>query len=247
MQERVLERTLPPVPARYTPSSFWALCFGFGYDSSTDDYKVVLGLRKSEYVTCFVMLTLKFNVWKFIGEIKYKFNYRIGTLCNGALHWPMFHENHQTSNVSSNTNMKLVTVSFDLSEHHFKEMSPPDDDDPLYKSLNKYRMMLGIMGERLCIFRPITFSVHHEIWIMNKYNVKESWRMVGPHDCWKEPQSQLLLRSLVFTGLRSHKLFERPYIRMCKNCWEIGSPIYVRSLVSPHTPFLTNPRFYNLH
>ena len=34
-------------------------CSGFGYDSLTDDYKVVLGTRKIDYKTCFKVFSLK--------------------------------------------------------------------------------------------------------------------------------------------------------------------------------------------
>ncbi|XP_076891458.1 F-box protein CPR1-like [Bidens hawaiensis] len=41
-------------------------CWGFGYDSSIDDYKVIAGFSKNLHIkrTCFHVLTLKSNVWK---------------------------------------------------------------------------------------------------------------------------------------------------------------------------------------
>ncbi|MFS8013249.1 putative F-box associated interaction domain-containing protein [Helianthus anomalus] len=44
------------------------VCMGFGYDSCTDDYKVILGLRKKIYLkrTRFHALTLKSNTWKLL-------------------------------------------------------------------------------------------------------------------------------------------------------------------------------------
>ncbi|KAK1419894.1 hypothetical protein QVD17_29321 [Tagetes erecta] len=239
-----VETKLPQIPG-YTPSSYWAFCCGFGYDSSTDDYKVVVGLKKSEYLTSFMMLGLRSSVWKVIGEKKYMFNSRIGTLCNGALHWLMFPQNHHTSNSNSNNNSncnsnknrKAMILSFDLCQHTFKEMPPPDDD-PLYQSLDKNSMTLGIMGECLCILERVSFiHPHHNIWIMNKYDVKEPWGIVGAHDCGKDAQPQHLLRSLECVEYRRDDLFTRPYIRMCKNCFETDTPVFVRSLVSPHAPF----------
>ncbi|CAH1452896.1 unnamed protein product [Lactuca virosa] len=86
-------------------------CWGFGYDSSTDDYKVVLEFRKRVGWTCFQVLSLKSNVWKLIGDVKYSFLSRIGILCNGALHWIM--------KDSSSPNKKRVITSFRLSEEKF--------------------------------------------------------------------------------------------------------------------------------
>ena len=50
----------------------WSMCCGFGYDSSSDDYKFVAGLPKGDH-TLFKEFSLKSNVWKVIGELKYKF------------------------------------------------------------------------------------------------------------------------------------------------------------------------------
>ncbi|XP_076898729.1 F-box/kelch-repeat protein At3g23880-like [Bidens hawaiensis] len=245
-----VHRKLPQLPG-YTPSSFWPLCCGFGYDSSSDDYKVVAGMRKSEYVTCFFMLTLKSNVWKVFADVKYMFNSRNGVLCNGALHWVMFAQTHNTSNGDGNNKMnkKAVILSFDLSQHIFKEIPQPDDD-PLYQSLGvgvpkrywRYMtdMSLGIMGECLCIF-PFTSIPSHIIWVMNKYNVKESWGIVGPHDCEiLECQSMHLMTTLELSSPSRVDLFTIFGRRMCRNCEFIGTPVFVRSLVSPHDPFLNS-------
>ncbi|KAI7735026.1 hypothetical protein M8C21_028143, partial [Ambrosia artemisiifolia] len=49
------------------------VCWGFGYDSSTDDYKVIAGFMKDWHSkhTRFHALTLKSNTWKAIGKVKY--------------------------------------------------------------------------------------------------------------------------------------------------------------------------------
>ncbi|XP_076884904.1 F-box/kelch-repeat protein At3g23880-like [Bidens hawaiensis] len=67
-------------------SFYWA--FGFGYDSSTDDYKVIVGGQDvpCNSKTWFQVLSLKSNVWRVVGELKYAFSTRFGILCNGALH-----------------------------------------------------------------------------------------------------------------------------------------------------------------
>ncbi|CAH1419896.1 unnamed protein product [Lactuca virosa] len=67
------------------------MIYGFGYDSSKDDYKVVLGFMKDSNHTCFLMFTLKSNVWEVIGEVNYTFISRVGVLYNGSLHWVVCH------------------------------------------------------------------------------------------------------------------------------------------------------------
>lgn len=64
--------------------------WGFGYDSSINDYKVIVGFAEGKYKTCFYMLTLKTNIWKYIGDINYQVTIkRYGILYEGALYWFM--------------------------------------------------------------------------------------------------------------------------------------------------------------
>nr|GFC09846.1 F-box/kelch-repeat protein At3g06240-like [Tanacetum cinerariifolium] len=81
-------------------------CKGFGFDSSIDDYKVVIGFRNEHsksYV--FEVLTLKSNVWRSVYvESGYDIVFGNGILCNGAIHWASYRNN------------KKVIVSFHLSK-----------------------------------------------------------------------------------------------------------------------------------
>ncbi|XP_071687010.1 F-box/kelch-repeat protein At3g06240-like [Rutidosis leptorrhynchoides] len=66
--------------------------WGFGYDSSTHDYKVVVGFNESEHHTRFQVLSLKSNEWRFIGDghyssTRYNTDYsNVGFLYDGTLH-----------------------------------------------------------------------------------------------------------------------------------------------------------------
>nr|GEU78612.1 F-box protein CPR1-like [Tanacetum cinerariifolium] len=64
---------------------FDSSCWGFGYDSITGDFKVVLGVLKGKDQTCFQVISLKSNAWKVIGEVQYicsKLQF-VDVLCNG--------------------------------------------------------------------------------------------------------------------------------------------------------------------
>ncbi|XP_071687365.1 putative F-box protein At3g16210 [Rutidosis leptorrhynchoides] len=50
-------RKLPMIPYRVRER----MCWGFGYDPFTDDYKVVVGFNESEHHMCFHVLSLKSN------------------------------------------------------------------------------------------------------------------------------------------------------------------------------------------
>nr|GEU44788.1 hypothetical protein [Tanacetum cinerariifolium] len=65
-------------------------CLGFGYDSTSDDYKVVLAICQQGKALVRI-LSLKSNVWKPFGHVNYIFDDSLlaipGILFNGALHW----------------------------------------------------------------------------------------------------------------------------------------------------------------
>ncbi|GKF68521.1 putative F-box domain-containing protein [Tanacetum coccineum] len=136
---------------------------GFGYDSSSDDYKVVLGDKNG-----FKVFSLKTNVWRFVGRIDHKYQYiygliQLGTLCNGAIHWLMQEPIHPRRNSRS----KVLIISFDLSTEEFKEIPQPDYD--VDYELNRV-CNLGVIDECLCIW----YLFAYPIWVKKSYNLKES-------------------------------------------------------------------------
>ncbi|GJV47629.1 putative F-box domain-containing protein [Tanacetum coccineum] len=144
----------------------WNLCWGFGYDFSIDDYKLVVGIRNGDHRTCFHVLTLKSNVWRLVGDVNFSFNshFNNGIFCNGALHWFMNDPNN-TNNIASK-----IIISFDLSREEFQEIPLPDDT----RYVRQFFSWLGIMEECLCIFT----SDYNPTWVMESYNVKQSWKML---------------------------------------------------------------------
>lgn len=137
---RVVKQQLPP----QIVGDITLLCAGFGYDSLTDDYKLIIGSGSTSRnhgttTSSFQLLSLKSNVWKLIQlNPKYTFFSKVGVLCNGALHWFMF-----------NNNNKVVIVSFDLSKEEFNEI--PQPDDPRYQWETYHQ--LGIMNQCLAIYK----------------------------------------------------------------------------------------------
>ncbi|XP_076900784.1 F-box/kelch-repeat protein At3g06240-like [Bidens hawaiensis] len=198
----------------YPPCIGAPLYWGFGYDSLRDDYKVIVGARRGKNQTCFQVLSLKSNVWSDIGEKKYTlFSNAAGILCNGALHWSI---------INLDESMKASIISFDLSNEEFKEIPLPDDASYRFN----YDGHLGIIKECLCI---VGNSSDDSTYVINNYNVKESWERVKiPHDGEMKYDIVHLLRldgdALWFYRALEHDL-----------CWEnMAAPIFVESLVSPH-------------
>ncbi|KAL7595151.1 hypothetical protein Lser_V15G29452 [Lactuca serriola] len=194
------------------------LCWGFGYDSFADDFKVVIGFTKGDGLTCFQVLALKSNEWKVIGDVNYSIDSRIGILCNGALHWVM------------KKNNKKVILSFCLSEEEFKEIPQPDNEEYESESTNASlpTMRLGVLDECLCVFHYD--KVIDKIWMMTSYNVKQSWGIVG-----KDCERRVVLHSL--KTLKHYIRYKKSWYRdifLFRNRDFIGAPIYVETLVSPY-------------
>ncbi|GKC40655.1 putative F-box domain-containing protein [Tanacetum coccineum] len=204
-----------PAPPINVPN-VTVLCCGFGYDFLTDDYKVIVGDH-----TGFQVLSLKTPVWKVI-QVDYKFISEVGVLCNDALHW--FVQDH---------NEKVVIVSFDLSKEEFKEIPQPDDSRYQWHCYHR----LGIMNECLsiCVYYGPDFDPSDDIWIMNNYNVKQSWKMLQ-YDCEAKRQ---VIHTLYEDSMNpripveSGKSFGQCISAVHSHRYNCA-PIFVQSLVSLH-------------
>ncbi|GKA48099.1 F-box/kelch-repeat protein-like protein [Tanacetum coccineum] len=204
-------------------------CWGFGYDLSTDEYKVVVGFGVGGHRTRFHVLTLKSNVWKVIGDIKYEMEFkevaRPGVLCEGSLHWFM-----------NDRRNKRAVISFDLSLEEFKEI--PQPDDLLYECNDDDK--LGFIEESLCIYKHQAPSnetlangslkdtrIRPMKWIMRNYQVTESWEQ-APYRCKAMDVDPHYLRNLEYI---THK--SSAYCRSLRIMDYMATPVYVPSLVSP--------------
>ncbi|KAK1410248.1 hypothetical protein QVD17_36783 [Tagetes erecta] len=151
-------RKLPKVPYTHETETLKdVVCLGFGYDSSTDDYKVVAGFKEG-WSTPFYILTLKSNIWKFMGEVKYRWCTKgvNGVLCGETLYWFM----------SDAT--KRVIISFNLSTEKFKFIPQPTDGD--YGCHHCWLVhkcyALGVLDDCLCIYSSSSCSLYSKIWVM---------------------------------------------------------------------------------
>ncbi|KAK6254633.1 hypothetical protein SCA6_015938 [Theobroma cacao] len=162
------------------PSSGLLCFYGFGYDSSTDDYKLLLGAQTSawhpiSYTFCkevtVSIFSLRNNSWRMIqfpsaNSSIFPFLNLSGSLVNGALHW------------LKGKNVTVEIQAFDLKTERFSIVPIPDKPQTSFHYLN-----IGVLGGRLCLtFYNHNFCLneppsHHplEIWVMKDYGVKESW------------------------------------------------------------------------
>ena len=197
----------------------YAQRYGFGYDSSTDDYKLVFAINQGGCDGALVqILSLKSNTWKLFGHVNYRFDDKEpGILFNGALHWFMHTGNRD----------KVFIVSFDLAKEEFREIPQPDDARYVWNCQYK----LGIFKDHLCIFHKRRDGRPHGIWVMKNNNLKQPWELL-PTACEMMDRVHYMIKDC----LLSKKM---PSYYCCQNTFlstsgkHIWSPIFVQTLVSP--------------
>ncbi|XP_044500211.1 F-box/kelch-repeat protein At3g23880-like [Mangifera indica] len=164
-------REFKMIPGFYIRSSFRFQVSGFGYNSSIDNYKVVVIMSNwNSDLVHGLIYNLKTNSWKQVENFYFPPSHiylpdEIGTtLVNGAPHWVTLSLNEGEVN---------KIIYFDLVEEEFKEfLSPPP-------SVGTFRTSLGIFEGCLCeirLRREENYTEHTlEVWVMKEYGVTESW------------------------------------------------------------------------
>ena len=222
-------RKLPSVLQKNT--NLWDTCLSFGYDSSTDDYKVVMGIwndRTNE--TLIQVFSLKSNTWKPIGEVKYRlFRNRPGILFNGALHWLAVDYNVGTE--------KGFILSFDLSREEFTVFPEPDDSKFEWCTLN-YHYYVGIVEDQLCLF----FSDRgndlpcNNIWVIRSCKGERFWELLPDY---YEMKYEVVhhMKILECTSSKKNRMSffcDDDYKCMSRAWKHINAHLFVPSLVSPN-------------
>ncbi|XP_058189863.1 F-box protein CPR1-like isoform X2 [Rhododendron vialii] len=224
--------------------------YGLGYDSVSDDFKVVTvfpfgyadGAKKSLAIdspSVVHVFSSKLSSWKSIGFFDYCIGHdpsdRSGIAVNGAPHW--------IAN-RLGLGMGYVIVYFDATEEKFKEVPSPccegedmRDDERVHH--------LGVLGGWLCM---VTYhrTNHADVWVMKKYGVKESWTklFVLPNEPGKfmplcyasdgEVVMVLDLEKLVSYDLKecSYKTIDIALYEPYHMTFDVA--LYVENLYSPH-------------
>ncbi|XP_059449331.1 F-box/kelch-repeat protein At3g23880-like [Corylus avellana] len=182
--------------------------FGFGYDESVDDYKVVR-LLNNEGDTCKVeVYELRADCWRETQNFPYSLNRFAGTwstvYANGALYWVVVRE-HGPEGTRWNV------VAFDLSTEKFTEVPQPNyfDDDSCSllaghgMSVSDLNFVIELVVERgslclVCHYIQCCVGSHAGVWIMREDGV---WTKLAKIPYQQEmKQSQQFWRLLCFSG-----------------------------------------------
>jgi len=135
---------------------------GFGYDSFTDNYKVVVVLQYfihgKAYKTEVKVHTLGTNSWKSIQECP------LGVLSMQQSGKFVSHKIHWLASIDDEWKIPCFTVSFDLGNESYKKVLPPD-----YGDIHACNLALSVLRDCLCLVTC------HDIWVMTDYGIQESW------------------------------------------------------------------------
>ena len=126
-------------------------------------------------------------------------------------------------------------IAFDLSKEVFKEITQPDDAryNPNKEDIPSVRMMVGIKDECLCIWRYDLYDLPN-MWIMQKYNVKESWVTLGSN-CQRNveffPSTDKDKVENDISDIR-RSIHDTWFL---KKCTYVPTTAIMQSLISPHS------------
>ncbi|KAL5560424.1 hypothetical protein UlMin_036635 [Ulmus minor] len=154
------------------------LPFGFGYDPSMDDLKVVgLWERSSDNLFQGAVYSLRNDYWKTI-EVGDMFSSTLGphrvmfahlgkqcpVVVNGFLHWLFY---YLDTSSSGSTTPYTAMVTFNLREEGFALEILPEN---LKLKAHAFGNLFGCLSLLSCGFDQIA-----EIWVMKEYGISESW------------------------------------------------------------------------
>ncbi|XP_024961006.1 F-box/kelch-repeat protein At3g06240-like [Cynara cardunculus var. scolymus] len=149
------------------------IVYGFGYDSLTDDYKVVTisyfhnhHLIPPDTMSVHVY-SLRTNTWRWVTDSPYDFSYGkfvSGVFLNGFLHWI----------AKKGSDSLPVTVAFSLADDTFIQLPSPNLCNDVH-IMSRNDCKLVVLDGKLAIL------MDDEIWLMKQYGVRESWTKISIH------------------------------------------------------------------
>ena len=152
------------------PVRYYQVSYGFGYDSHTNDYKVVAIRKSNNQVKVYSLNT---GIWKKVGHFPDAYLLDDGVFLNGCIHWL----DHLPNNLPN-------IVSFDLQKETYSQISHPRYDE------GENMLDLGVLGDRLCMLSSYDQKAETDIWVMQAYGRHDSWtksltiKYIEDHDGW---------------------------------------------------------------
>ncbi|KAF1890905.1 hypothetical protein Lal_00037476 [Lupinus albus] len=145
--------------------------YGFGYDSSSDTYKVAAIVLGSEN-TAVEVHSMGDNRWrKILSFPAFPFLCQLhGKFLSGTLNWLALHKSGYRYDWGAVTVNQLVIFSLDLEKETYKQMSLPAGLD----EVPSFEPKLEFLWDCLCLFY-YSRATHFVIWQMKEFGVENSW------------------------------------------------------------------------
>ncbi|KAM7498428.1 hypothetical protein LguiA_022842 [Lonicera macranthoides] len=215
---------------------------GFGFDSVTNDYKVVRIVYEStenynfKLPPCVEVYTVRTGVWRTIDGAAPNYvvynNSPAPAYVNGAVHWVATLSGDDDSSVSN------LIVAFDTATEEFKEFTMPKS------AVDKYVIKLSVMVSEgllaLVEYEKIWQSDYCWVWVMKEYGVSESWTRLLTIDMrggirtvvgFRNNDEVLLSARIIGMASYDHKENEIKYLRIHGTNRSFYADTYVESLV----------------
>ncbi|KFK34410.1 hypothetical protein AALP_AA5G141200 [Arabis alpina] len=139
--------------------------YGFGFDSLTDDYKLLKFVPSEEGFPCLDVYSLKTNSWNRISCVPFKhIGCNPGLEINGAVHWVV-------KLLKGQTPKRDVVAAFDLNTQDFRFIPLPDEAEDC-----KCMKVATLKGRLYLVYDSI--DKHEAMWVMNEYGVESSWTKI---------------------------------------------------------------------
>ncbi|CAN4124464.1 unnamed protein product [Withania somnifera] len=164
-------KKLPTFGANLRRDCSYYLKYGFGYDESHDDYKVVVIQCIYDdggcYDTVVNIYSLRTDSWRTMD--KFQGNFLVnspGKFVDGKLYWAL------SSDVDTFNMCKII--SLDLADETWKMLVLPTSYGE-----DSYPLALGVIGNDLSVLCPNCHEgTNSEVWIMKHSGVKVSWTKI---------------------------------------------------------------------
>ncbi|OIT27853.1 PREDICTED: F-box/kelch-repeat protein At3g23880-like [Nicotiana attenuata] len=215
--------------------------YGFGYDESNDDYKIVGIFRNHDnerlHHVEIKIYSLKSNSWRSKSDIPDEMRFfETGKFVNGKLHWAG--ELHWPNNWAFHKNWNIISI--DLADEKWGKV-----EQPRYVEVD-FCLELGVLGSDLSMIWKYSVS-HADVWVMREYGVKESWTkmytvkypsyvyssFIDPTLCMSNKGEILLVPgSTLMVRNPDYELIRYPKIVNFHSC--VAADVYVESLVVPY-------------
>ncbi|KAE8008676.1 hypothetical protein FH972_005168 [Carpinus fangiana] len=147
--------------------------YGFGFDHTSNDYKVlrmvlIFESRTRRFLSHAKLYKLRTGTWETV-RVPEDFQYSIvehrQALVNGASHWVGYHKRDMAFYFP-----ELVVLLFHTCDEEFRVMKLPD----CLSSLDAYAAKLGVSGGLLSLIE-YSFQGGASVWLMKEYGVVKSW------------------------------------------------------------------------